>query len=137
MRRFLMLMIAVGMVAVSVPALAANTERGSWNNWHVHDLEFGAEPFTDANGLRHEDYSIWPVIWPDYPSDESPVVYCTDGAEKALVGGDGGSKQAAGTCRNDVYIIQIQLNASDAPAPAKWTALPLGDLTLYYRLTAR
>jgi hypothetical protein len=127
--------------ATSAAAAAPLSARGSWNGWHVHDLAYGSVSFTDANGLMHEDYNIWPVIWPDYPSDESPVVYCTDGAEKALVGGDGGSKLAAGTCRNELYIIQIQLNASDAPAPAEssgWTALPLGNgFTLYYRLTPR
>jgi hypothetical protein len=127
--------------AGNAAATTLTANRGSWNGWHVHDLAPPAEPYTDANGLRHEDYNIWPAIWPDYPSDKSPVVYCTDGAEKALVGGDGGSKLAAGTCRNELYIIQIQLNASDAPAPAErsgWTALPLGNgFTFYYRLTPR
>ena len=124
--------------ALSTTAAAKVSAPGSWNNWHVHDLAYGSAPYTDAEGLRHEDYNIWPVIWPDYPSDASPVVYCNDGAEKVLVGGDGGSKVAAGTCRNDLYIIQIQVNASDAPAPAGWTALPLGNgFTLYYRLTLR
>jgi hypothetical protein len=136
----------VGSEAVLAPAdnaLAASmTEnRGSWSGWPVHDLPYGSPQYTDENGLRHEDYNIWPVIWPDYPSEESPVVYCTDGAEKNLVGGDGGSKFAAGTCRNDRYIIQIQRNASDAPAPVErsgWTALSIGDgTTLYYRLTPR
>jgi hypothetical protein len=123
----------------AVASMTAN--RRSWNGWHVHDLPYGSPQYTDEDGLRHEDYNIWPVIWPDYPSEQSPVVYCIDGAEKALVGGDGGSKLAAGTCRNDLYIIQIQLNDSDAPAPAErsgWTALPLGNgFTLYYRLTPR
>lgn len=123
------------------PAASMTANRGSWNGWHVHDLPYGSEFYTDAEGLRHEDYNIWPVIWPDYPSDQSPVVYCIDGAEKELVGGDGGSKVAAGTCRNELYIIQIKVNASDAPAPAEasgWTALPLGNgFTLYYRLTPR
>jgi hypothetical protein len=122
-------------------AASMTAHRGSWNGWHVHDLPYGSAQYTDETGLRHEDYNIWPVIWPDYPSDDSPVVYCIDGAEKALVGGDGGSKLAAGTCRNDRYIIQIQLNASDAPAPAEgsgWTALPLGNgFTLHYRLSPR
>lgn len=117
---------------------APMSKRGSWNGWHIHDLPYGSDFYTDETGLRHEDYNIWPVIWPDYPSEASPVVYCIDGAEKMLVGGDGGSKLAAGTCRNDLYIIQIQLNASDAPAPAGWTALSLGNgFTLYYRLTPR
>lgn len=125
-----------GAVAAAAPM---NANRGSWNNWHVHDLPYGTEPYTDAEGLVHKDYDIWPVIWPDYPSAQSPVVYCIDGAEKLLVGGDGGSKMASGTCRNDLYIIQIRLNASDAPAPSgKWTPLPLGNgLTFYYRLTPR
>jgi hypothetical protein len=127
--------------ALSAAAAAPMSARGSWNNWHVHDLPYGAEWYTDETGLRHEDYNIFPVIWPDYPSEASPVVYCIDGAEKDLVGGDGGSKYAAGTCRNDLYIIQIQRNASDAPAPTEgsgWTALPVGDGSiLYYRLTPR
>ena len=120
-------------------AAAKMSKRGSWNNWHVHDLAPPAVPYTDENGLRHEGYDIWPLIWPDYPSPDL-VVYCIDGAEKALVGGVGGSKLASGTCRNELYIIQIKLNASDGPVPAEssgWTALPLGDLTLYYRLTPR
>ncbi|HSM36313.1 MAG TPA: hypothetical protein VK837_07960, partial [Longimicrobiales bacterium] len=122
-------------------AASMSANRTSWNNWHVHDLPYGTAQYTDAEGLRHEDYNIWPVIWPDYPSEASPVVYCTDGAEKALVGGDGGSKVASGTCRNELYIIQIKVNASDAPAPAEgsgWIPLPLGNgFTLNYRLTAR
>ena len=126
---------AVGSDAAPASIMA---NRGSWNGWHLHDLPYGSPQYTDETGLRHEDYNIWPVIWPDYPSEASPVVYCTDGAEKLLVGGDGGSKVAAGTCRNDLYIIQIQVNASDAPAPAGWTALPLGNgFTLNYRLTPR
>ena len=124
--------------AGSIASAAPLNVRGSWNGWHVHDLPYGSDFYTDETGLRHEDYNIWPVIWPDYPSEASPVVYCIDGAEKLLVGGDGGSKLAAGTCRNDLYIIQIQLNASDAPAPAGWTGLPVGNgLTFYYRLTPR
>ena len=129
--------------AASINAAAASmtAKRDSWNGWHVHDLPYGSEFYTDEDGLRHEDYNIWPVIWPDYPSEEYPVVYCIDGAEKLLVGGDGGSKLASGTCRNDLYIIQIRLNDSDAPGPSErsgWKALPLGNgLTFYHRLTPR
>lgn len=112
--------------------------RSAWHNWHVHDLGYGEEPYTDEHGLRHEDWNLFPMIWPDYPSEASPVVYCMDGAEKFLIGGDGGSKLAAGTCRNDIYIIQIQLDDPETPAPKGWTALPLGDLgTFHYRLTPR
>jgi hypothetical protein len=133
-------------LAPSVNAAAASmtANRGSWNGWHVHDLPYGTPEYTDENGLRHADYDIWPFIWPTYPSPESPVVYCIDGAEKLLVGGDGGSKLASGTCRNALYIIQIRLNDSDAPGPSErsgWTAytgppLPNG-LTFSYRLTPR
>lgn len=134
---------AVATVQVPSAAAAASmrANRGSWNNWHVHDLAYGAESFTDANGLRHEDYDLWPLIWPDYAETPSLWAYCPDGIEKALVGGDGGSKLASGTCQNDLYIIPIKLNASDAPAPKGpkgWMALPLGGgLTLYYRLIPR
>jgi len=129
--------------ASNTAAASMIANRGSWNGWHVHDLDYDHpdKGFTDENGLRHEDYDIWPFIWPGYPSEEYPVVYCIDGAEKLLVGGDGGSKLAAGTCRNDFYIIQIKVNDSDAPGPSArsgWTEFPLGNgFTLYYRLTAR
>ena len=131
-------------LAGNVTAASMTANRGSWNGWHVHDLPYGTPEYTDENGLRHADYDIWPFIWPTYPSPESPVVYCIDGAEKLLVGGDGGSKLASGTCRNALYIIQIRLNDSDAPGPSErsgWTAytgppLPNG-LTFSYRLTPR
>lgn len=124
--------------AFSTAASADKGSRSAWYTWHVHDLPYSAEPYTDENGLRHEDYNLFPMIWPDYPSEASPVVYCMDGAEKFLIGGDVGSLLAAGTCRNELYIIQIRLNDDDAPAPEGWEALSLGALgTFHYRLTPR
>ncbi len=125
-------------------AASMSANRGSWNNWHVHDLPYGTPQYTDETGLRHEDYSIWPLIWPDYVSNESLLVYCTDAAEKLLVGEVGvvnGSKFASGTCRNDLYVIQIRVNLDpDAPVPSEhagWEALDLGPFIFYYRLTSR
>lgn len=112
-----------------------SADRGSWNNWHVHDGGTG----TDASGLTHRGLVFFPQIFgTSYATDPTLWAYCTDATDKALVGGDGGSKQAAGHCQNDLYIIHLQINASDAPAPAGWTALtPSGGFTVYYRLTPR
>ncbi len=137
MRRMRLLLVLISLVALAAAAAPVSAERGSWNNWHVHDLAASGATYTDPNGLRHEDYSIWPAIWPSYAEDEL-WVYCIDGAEKALVGGDGGSKLAAGTCRNSEYIIPIRLNAPGAPAPAGWQSVDVGGgFTFYYRLIAR
>lgn len=122
---------ADGTAVATVSTLASMSARGSWNNWHVHDGGMGE---VDETGLRHEGYEIWPVIFgDDYKTSPSLWVYCPDGIE-----GHGGSKPGSGTCQSSLYIIPVKLNASDAPAPRKWTALPLGGgLTLYYRLIPR
>ena len=124
-------------LAAAILAYPASAERGSWNNWHVHDGT--AVPYTDASGLTHRGLSVFPQIFAGYSaSTPSLWVYCTDATDKALVGGDGGAKGAAGQCRNDSYIVHLQQIASDAPAPEGWTALaPSGGFTFYYLLTPR
>ena len=81
----------------------------------------------------------FPQIFAGYSaSTPSLWAYCTDATDKALVGGDGGAKLAAGQCQNESYIIHLQSIASDAPAPAGWTGLtPSGGFTFYYLLTPR
>lgn len=136
MRKLRLLLVLTSLVATAVAPTAVSAERGSWNNWHVHDGT--AVPFTDDSGLTHRGFVFFPQIWPTYATDPSLWAYCTDATDKGLVGGDGGSKQAAGHCQNEWYIIHLQVNASDAPAPAGWDALaPSGGFTVYYRLTPR
>lgn len=135
MRHFGVFVVAV--MAAALFVFPASAERGSWNNWHVHDGT--AVPVTDATGLTHRGLAFFPQIFGSgYASTPSLWAYCTDATDKALVGGPGGAKQAAGHCQNESYIIHLQVNASDAPAPTGWTALtPSGGFTVYYRLTPR
>ncbi|MCA1681004.1 MAG: hypothetical protein LC777_19725 [Actinobacteria bacterium] len=134
MRRFGVFVGAVLVAAVLV--YPASADRGSWNNWHVHDGGSGV----DSTGLTHRGLTtIFPQIFAGYnASTPSLWAYCTDATDKSLVGGDGGAKLAAGHCQNESYIIHLQNIASDAPAPAGWTALtPSGGFTFYYLLTPR
>lgn len=136
MKRLRLLLVLISLIALGAMATPVSADRGSWNNWHVHDGTL--TPYTDASGLTHRGVVFFPQIWPNYANDPTLWAYCTDATDKGLVGGTGGSKGAAGTCRNDYYIIHLQMNDSNAPAPAGWTALaPSGGLTVYYRLTPR
>lgn len=136
--RKLSLIVALGLVTMAVAAAPVSADRGTWNNWHVHD---GGTGSTDASGLRHLGVAFFPTIWPDYATDPSLWVYCADGVDKGLVGGDGGAKVAAGPCHNEDHLIHLQVIANGAPAPAGWTALApsatFSGYTVYYRLTSR
>lgn len=142
------LLLALGPVACEstvapesvAPANAAATtltaDRGSWNNWHVHDGT--APPYTDETGLTHVGFAVFPQIFEDYATTPSRHAYCPNGIDKGLVGGDGGSKQASGTCQNEDNLIHLQNNANGAPGPAGWIGLSPGpSFTVYYRLTPR
>ena len=136
MRRVGLLLAAA--LAAAVFAYPASGERGSWNNWHVHDGT--AVPYTDASGLTHRGAAFFPAIFGSgYLSDPSLWAYCTDATDKALVGGEGGAKEAAGQCQNESSIIHLKVIASEAQAPGgNWTALtPSGGFTVYYFLTPR
>jgi hypothetical protein len=122
----------------SADGTAAAAKRGSWNNWHVHDLPAGAEVYTEENGLTHRGFAIFPRIFDDYATTPSLHAYCPDGVDKGLLGGGGGSKLASGTCQNEDTLIHLKNQANDAPVPAGWTSLSPGpSFTVYYRLTPR
>jgi hypothetical protein len=141
MRRFGVFFTAVLMTALF--AFPASADRGSWNNWHVHDGT--SIPTVDATGLTHRGAVFFPAIFSvstaTYIATPSLWAYCTDATDKNLVGGDGGAKAAAGQCRNDLYIIHLQAVATGDPAPDGWTSLSPGatflGYTVYYRLTPR
>ena len=137
MKRLRLLLVLASLVAFVAAPAQVSAERGSWNNWHVHDGT--VPPVTDATGLTHRGLAFFPQIFGStYASTPSLWAYCTDATDKALVGGDGGAKHAAGTCRNELHIIHLLWGASDAPGPAGWSTLTLsGGTTLYYRLTPR
>ncbi|HEY4704723.1 MAG TPA: hypothetical protein VII27_03180 [Thermoplasmata archaeon] len=145
-RRLRIFRLSVAAVLVAAffvyPASAvASADRGSWNNWHVHDGT--AVPYTDASGLTHRGAVFFPAIFTGgnvaaYVADPSLWAYCTDATDKALVGGDGGAKSAAGHCENVLNIIHLQGIATGEPAPAGWSvATTGGGFTVYYLLTPR
>ena len=140
MRRIGVFVTAVLMTALF--AFPASAERGSWNNWHVHD---GGTGQVDPTGLTHRGVVFFPAIFgvtpATYIATPSLWAYCTDATDKNLVGGDGGAKAAAGQCQNDSYIIHLQGIATGDNAPIGWTGLspnvPFSGFTIYYRLTPR
>src|SRR5680860_1263812 len=97
MRKLRLLLVLIALVALAAAPAPVSAERGSWNNWHVHDGGSG----TDPNGLRHAGLalSIFGAIWSDYASTSSLWAYCPDGTDKSLVGGDGGAKVVAVRCQ--------------------------------------
>lgn len=143
MRKLRLLLILISLVALAAAPAPVSAERGSWNNWHVHDGGSG----TDANGLRHAGLvlSIFGDIWPTYSTTTPSLwAYCADATDKSLVGGDGGAKVIAGFCQNELYIIHLQAIANDAPAPSLssgWSPLTPSatfvGFTVYYKLTPR
>jgi len=135
MRRFGVFLVAV--LAAALFVYSASADRGSWNNWHVHDGH--PELGVDSTGLTHRALAIFPTIFgASYATTPSRWAYCPDATDKSLVGGDGGAKANAGHCENESYIIHLQGIATGAPAPEGWTALaPSGGFTIYYLLTPR
>lgn len=124
--------------ALSTAAAAPMSARGSWNNWHVHDLPPGVAVYTEENGLTHRPFAIFARIFDDYATTPSLHAYCPDGVDKGLLGGGGGSKAASGTCQNEETLIHLKNQANGAPGPAGWTFLSVGlTHTVYYRLTSR
>src|SRR5687768_12835485 len=100
MRRFGVFFTVVLITALF--AFPASAERGSWNNWHVHDGRTSLG--VDSTGLRHSGLAFFPAIFgTSYATTPSLWAYCTDATDKALVGGEGGAKQAAGHCENDQH----------------------------------
>lgn len=114
----------------------ASAERGSWNNWHVHD---GGSGTVDSTGLTHLGVVFFPAIFGSgYATTPSLWAYCTDATDKALVGGDGGAMLVSGQCRNEDNIIHLKGIETGAPAPADWDiATTIGVFTIYYKLTPR
>lgn len=142
MRKLRLLLVLISLVALAAAPAPVSAERGSWNNWHVHDGGSG----TDPNGLTHAGLalSVFGNIWENYETESSLWAYCTNATDKGLVGGDGGAKLLAGHCQNELYIIHLQAIANLAPAPplsSGWTPLEedatFDGFTVYYKLTAR
>ena len=127
---------ALGLAAVgAVPALA---ERGSYNNWHVHDGGSG----TDANGLVHRGLAFFPAILAGgvvgaYLEDPA---YCQDATDKlTLPAGTNREFPLVGHCETDAFVIHLRaIPAGDAVPPGyQSTGWITGGAVVYYKLTAR
>lgn len=136
------LKLLLGVVCAAVLfAVPASAERGSWNNWHVHDGQAGLNP--DSSGLHHAPLAFFGLIWPDYATNQSRWAYCPDATDKSLVGGSGGAMLVSGICQNEEYVIHLKgVHASrDWEPHGGWTyvtnAGPGGQYKVYYKLTSR
>lgn len=143
MRKQIVLVLALA--APLIAAAAASADRGSWNNWHVHDGTPAANVYTDENGLTHRPAVFFPAIFTGgnvaaYIADPSLWAYCIDATDKALAGIDGdvdGSKSVAGVCMNESNVIHLlAVPAGQSPPDDGWSLIPIaGNSTLYYKLT--
>jgi hypothetical protein len=127
---------ALGLAAVgAVPALA---ERGSYNNWHVHDGGSGI----DANGLVHRGLAFFPAILTggDVDAYLQDPAYCPDATDKlTLPAGTNGEFPLVGQCEMNAFVIHLRaIPAGDVVPPGyQSTGWITGGAVVYYKLTAR
>lgn len=127
---------ALGLAAVA--AGPATADRGSYNNWHVHDGGSG----TDANGLVHRGLAFFPDILAGgnvslYLQDPA---YCPDATDKlTLPAGTNGEFPLVGECKTNAFVIHLRaIPAGDAVPPGyDSTGRSTGGAVVYYALTAR
>ena len=128
---------ALGLAAVgAVPALA---ERGSYNNWHVHDGGSG----TDANGLVHRGLAVLP----GHPGGRrcgrllaGPGVLPGRNRQADPAGGNewGVPARRPGARRIRLLIHLRAIPAGDTVPPGyQSTGWVTGGAVVYYTLTAR
>ena len=121
-------------LGVGATAVGASAERGSYNNWHVHDGGSG----TDPNGLVHRGVVFFPSIFgASYLEDPA---YCPDATDKlSLPNGSNGEFPLAGVCQTSAYVIQLRAIPDGDPVPPGWsgTGWFADGAEIYYMLTPR
>ncbi|MBA3401158.1 MAG: hypothetical protein H0U05_04125 [Actinobacteria bacterium] len=124
---------AIGLAATFVAAPAA-AERGSYNNWHVHDGGSGV----DANGLVHRPAAFFPsILLGDYSQDPA---YCPDATDKLLLpAGSNGQFPLVGVCTTNAFVIHLRAVPAGGAVPPGYqsTGWTTGGAVVYYMLTAR
>lgn len=131
-----------GMVAAAALATigvgSALAERGSYNNWHVHDGGSG----TDASGLVHRGLVFFPAILTggDVGAYLQDPAYCADATDKlTLPAGTNGEFPLVGQCQTNALVIHLRaVPAGEAVPPGyQSTGWITGGAVVYYELTAR
>ena len=130
--------LAAALALAAVAAGPAAAERGSYNNWHVHDGGSG----TDESGLVHRGLALFPAILTggDVATYLTDPAYCPDATDKFLLpNGANGEFLAAGMCLTNAYIIQLRTIPSGDPVPTGWQAsgFLIQGVEVYYKLAAR
>jgi hypothetical protein len=130
--------IAVALGLAAVPAVPANADRGSYNNWHVHDGGSGL----DANGLVHRGLAFFPAILTagDVATYLEDPAYCPDATDKlTLPAGTNGEFPLVGDCFTSGFVIHLRAIPAGDPAPPGYqsTGWTTGGAVVYYTLTAR
>ena len=127
--------VALGLALAVAPASA---DRGSYNNWHVHDGGSG----TDANGLVHRGVVFFPAILAGGNGDlyKQDPAYCPDATDKlTLPAGTNGEFPLVGQCQTNAFVIHLRaVPAGDTVPPGyESTGWTTGGAVIYYTLTAR
>lgn len=128
--RKLSLVLALGMLVMTTPALAHDVPNDS--GWHTHDGLVGA-------GAHHKPVVFFPTLF----AEEGLGVYgvdvdyvdCPNATDKGLLAPGGkGAVHVAGICMNDEYVIHL---LSGVNAPPGWETVTWNGVDYHYRLTAR
>src|SRR5215208_2760975 len=96
--------IAAALTLAAVAAAPAEADRGSYENWHVHDGGSGV----DASGLVHRGLAFFPAILTggDVGAYLQDPAYCPNATDKlTLPAGTKGQFTIVGVCMTDAFLI--------------------------------
>ncbi|MDQ3379632.1 MAG: hypothetical protein M3546_04840 [Actinomycetota bacterium] len=126
--------IVAALALAAVAAAPAAADRGSYQNWHVHDGGTGV----DANGLVHRPVAFFPaILGPAYLLDPA---YCPDATDKlTLPAGSNGEFPIVGVCMTNAFVIHLRAIPAGGAVPSGYqsTGWTTGGALVYYLLTAR
>jgi hypothetical protein len=138
MKRKLQAGLAAALALAAAAAGPAAAERGSYNNWHVHDGGSGV----DANGLVHRGLAFFPAILTagNVAAYLEDPAYCPDATDKlTLPAGTTGEFPLVGDCFTNAFVIHLRAIPAGDPVPSGYesTGLTTGGAVVYYTRTAR
>jgi hypothetical protein len=130
--------VAAVAAALGLAATPAGADRGSYNNWHVHDGGSGV----DANGLVHRGLAFFPAILTggDVGAYLQDPAYCPDATDKlTLPAGLNGQFPIVGVCVTNAFVIHLRAVHAGVAPPAGYqsTGVTTAGALVYYALTPR